>query len=308
MEADWLRLVSAGAAEHIFLTPQWARVWWESLGAGDLRLLKLEENGRLAGLVPLMEKSDGVTLLGDKDVCDYLDALALPGREGKVVEALLRDGAGARAALDLFPLRPDSVLWQNLPQCAAAQGYTVGTEVIDVSFTLELPSTWEAYLGLLKGKDRHELKRKLRNLQQAGEARFCSGAPRDADMDDFLHLFRISRDDKKAFLTPEREAFFRRLARGLGDWVRVGFLELDGKRVAATLCFDFNGTVYLYNSGYDPDFAPLSVGLLCKAMTIKEAIENGRKTYDFLRGAEDYKFHLGGKPFSIYRLQITDNR
>lgn len=307
VEADWLKLASVGAASHVFFTLEWARAWFETAAGGELRLLKVKHDGRLIGLVPLLRKDGVRTLLGDKEVCDYLDALALPGEETRVVEALLEDFEAGGEVLDLLPLRPDSVLFQHMPALAEKRGLCLTTEMIDVSFDLPLPSSWEGYLAALKGKDRHELRRKLRNLSKSGEPRFYTAPPTSENMQDFFHLFRISREDKEAFMTPRREEFFSRLARDLGEkgWVQLSFLELDGKRVATTLCFDYGDAVSLYNSGYEPEFAPLSVGLLCKAMTIKQAIEKGLKVYDFLRGAEDYKFHLGGKPFSIYRMVLT---
>jgi len=307
VEPDWLALASAGAARHVFFTPEWARVWLETSGAGKPRLLKVKHDGRLIGLVPLLRKDGVTTLLGDKEVCDYLDVLAVPGEETRVVEALLEDFEAGGGVLDLLPLRPDSVLFQLLPALAEKQGLRLTTEMIDVSFDLPLPSSWEEYLKALKGKDRHELRRKLRNLGKSGETLFCTVPPNSGNLRDFFHLFRVSREDKEAFMTPGREAFFTRLGHDLGEmgWVQLSFLELDGKRVAAALCFDYGDAISLYNSGYEPEFGPLSVGLLCKAMTIRQAVEKGRKVYDFLRGAEDYKFHLGGKPFSIYRMVLS---
>lgn len=307
VEADWLKLASAGAARHVFFTPEWARAWFETAGGGELRLHKVRNDGRLIGLVPLLRKDGVTTLLGDKEVCDYLDVLALPGEETKVVEALLEDFEAGGEVLDLVPLRPDSVLFQLLPALAEKRGVCCATEMIDVSFDVPLPSSWEEYLKALRGKDRHELRRKLRNLSKSGETSFYNVPPTSENMRDFFHLFRISREDKEAFMTPGREAFFTRLAHDLGEmgWVQLSFLELDEQRVATAMCFDYGDAISLYNSGYEPEFGPLSVGLLCKAMTIRQAIEKGRKVYDFLRGAEDYKFHLGGKPFSIYRMVLT---
>jgi len=79
--------------------------------------------------------------------------------------------------------------------------------------------------------------------------------------------------------------------------LKLGTLALDGKQVAQLICFDYNNCIYLYNSGYNPDYVSLSVGLLSKALAIKDAIEKGKKKFDFLKGAEVYKYHLGGKKF-----------
>jgi len=62
--------------------------------------------------------------------------------------------------------------------------------------------------------------------------------------------------------------------------------------------------MYLYNNGYDNDFSSLSVGLLGKVLSIKESIQSGKKTYDFLKGAEVYKRRLGGQPIQLYRCLI----
>ena len=60
----------------------------------------------------------------------------------------------------------------------------------------------------------------------------------------------------------------------------------------------------LYNSGYDPRYSRLSVGLVSKALAIKEAIEAGKRSFNFLRGTERYKYHLGAKDFAVYQLTV----
>ena len=62
------------------------------------------------------------------------------------------------------------------------------------------------------------------------------------------------------------------------------------------------GTRYLYNSGYDPEFRDLSVGLINHAYGIRASIAEGIKVFDFMRGNEPYKYHLGGRDRAIYRI------
>jgi len=81
-------------------------------------------------------------------------------------------------------------------------------------------------------------------------------------------------------------------------------LELEGKRVAALFCFEDDEELLLYNSGYDPQYAHLSVGLLSKATCLRGAIEAGKQRFDFLRGCEPYKYDLGGKDLPVYRCLI----
>ena len=75
--------------------------------------------------------------------------------------------------------------------------------------------------------------------------------------------------------------------------------ESDAEKGINTNC------IYLYNSGYDPDYVGLSAGLLSKALAIKDSIEKVRKKFDFLKGSEEYKYHLGGKEVPLYRCLVT---
>jgi CelD/BcsL family acetyltransferase involved in cellulose biosynthesis len=70
------------------------------------------------------------------------------------------------------------------------------------------------------------------------------------------------------------------------------------------MCFDYRNNIYLYNSGYNPEYSWLSAGILSKALCIKDSIEKGRKRFDFLKGDEVYKYHLGGQELPLYRYTI----
>ena len=87
--------------------------------------------------------------------------------------------------------------------------------------------------------------------------------------------------------------------------LKFGILELGKLPVAMTIYFDYHDCVYLYNSGYDPRYSSLSVGLLAKILGIKDSIQRGKKKFDFLKGGEPYKYHLGGREIPLYSCQIT---
>jgi CelD/BcsL family acetyltransferase involved in cellulose biosynthesis len=126
-------------------------------------------------------------------------------------------------------------------------------------------------------------------------------------LDFFLKMFRESQPDKAAFMHPRMEFFFRSMAQAMSEEgvLRLFILNLDDSPVAAALCFDYEDTLYLYNSGYDPQYSSLNAGLICKILSIKHAIEIGRKKYDFLCGAEPYKFRLGGEEVQLSRLRVA---
>lgn len=108
-------------------------------------------------------------------------------------------------------------------------------------------------------------------------------------------------------MTSSMEGFFRAIANAMAEkgLLRLNILELEKRTVAATMCFDYRDTVYLYNSGYEPDYGWLSVGVISKALCIKDSIERKRKRFDFLKGAEAYKYHLGGSELQLYTCSIS---
>jgi CelD/BcsL family acetyltransferase involved in cellulose biosynthesis len=295
----------------IFVLPHWLEIWWREFGAkGDLYLCTVRERGAVIGIAPLLLRDEEAFFIGGDDVCDCLDFVVVPGREHDFFNILLDDLS--RRGLDLLnlrPLRPDSTVLTHLVDIARERGYEVSCTLEDVSLELDLPPTWDEYLGMLKQKQRHEVRRKLRRIREAGQVNYRiiedNGNILDA-VDIFLQLFRKGKAEKAFFMNTERESFFRSMAKAMAQakLLRLGILEFKALPIAAVMCFDYNNTIYLYNSSYDPQYGSLSVGVISKVLSIKESIERGRRTFDFLKGAEDYKYRLGGKEIPLHACQI----
>jgi CelD/BcsL family acetyltransferase involved in cellulose biosynthesis len=294
-----------------FVLPAWLDAWWRVFVEGSEAFIReVREGDKTIGLAPLLRRGDTALFLGGTDVCDYQDFIVLPGQEGTFSQALLDDmkRQGIRR-LDLGHLRPDAAALIHLAPLARERGCEIATEQEAVSLEVDLPPTWEEYLALLSSKQRHEVRRKLRRLAEAGEVdfRFLEGGDATGPaLDTFLEMFAASRPDKAAFLTEKIETFFREMAAAMTriGRLRLGVLALDGRPVAEIICFDYNDCVYLYNSGYDPDYTAVSAGLLSKVMAIEDAVKRGRKRFDFLKGAEAYKYQLGGQEVPLYRCRI----
>jgi len=288
------------------------KVWWQEFGAGsELYLRAIRQGEKTIGIAPLLVRERVASIIGSADVCDYLDFVIAPGMESDFFGVLLDDlKAKGINHLDLRPLRPDSTVLTDLVGIARNRGYEVLCQPEDVSLELDLPSTWEEYLATLDKKQRHEVRRKLRRLWEAGNVEHrCVEVGREVEdyVDIFLKLFSLSREGKAHFMTPQMESFFRSLAKAMAEigLLRFGIIELDTQPAAMTMGFDYNDSHYLYNSAYDPQFNYLSVGLLCKVLCLKESIEKGKKKWDFLKGDETYKYQLGGREIPIYNCQIA---
>jgi CelD/BcsL family acetyltransferase involved in cellulose biosynthesis len=294
-----------------FVLPAWMQVWWDAFGAGyEMFIRVVKENGTVIGIAPLMKKDNTAYFIGSVDVCDYQDFITAPGKETVFYNALLEDiKSNGVKSLDLAHVRPDSLVLNSLKTIAGEKGLDVSAAPEDVSFEMPLPDTFESYLDSLNTKQRHEVRRKLRRFTEEGniEYRFIgSGLELTAALDTFFRMFVESRQDKAAFLTDKMKLYFRAVVQAMSDngILRLGVLELDKKPVAEILCFEYDNCLYLYNSGYDPQYVGLSAGVLSKVLAIKYCIDKGIKKFDFLKGAEPYKAHIGGREISLFRCRI----
>lgn len=307
----WLQSESLLMWDCIFVLPPWLEVWWRDFGSeAELYLGVFRIGGTIAGVAPLLLRGAEASFIGSTDLCDYLDFVIAPGKEVDCFNILLDDlrGRGIRR-LNLRPLKPNSSVLTYLVSIAKNRDYDVSCKVEDVSLELDLPATWQEYLNTLTQKQRHEVNRKLRRLGEAGNVNYR--VIEDSDslldfMDVFLRLFRESRKDKAIFLTDQMESFFRSIVTATArlGLLRFGILELNASPVAVVMYFDYNNSVFLYNNGYDPKHSFLSVGLISKVLCLKDSVERGRGKFDFLKGAEEYKYRLGGKETTLYGCEI----
>jgi len=275
-------------------------------------ILAVSAQGRPAGIVPLIVVGDTACFLGSDHVCDYQDIAAVPGHEGEVMEAVCRYlvSRGIRR-LSLRSLRPNALTLSALRQLGAgmprAIRFSLNPEA--VAYETDLLCDWEAYLQRLEPKQRHEVRRKLRRLENSGTIGFSlAGGDISVETaaDVFIDLFRRNRRDKAEFMTDDMAGYFRELIDGAASagFLKLFLLGIDHSPAAAVLCFDYQGVRYLYNNSYDAAYQALSVGVLAKVFTIRAGIETGCRTYDFLKGAEMYKKHLGGSPVQLYHCEV----
>lgn len=301
-ELDW---------EPVFILPPWLKVWGKHFAPeSDIAILVVKRPERIIGIAPLLLKNETATIIGSPNVCDYEDFLIADGEEAIFSQALLDFLKQKRIRL-LEPgvIRPDSKIAIGFLPFVRESGAEIICQPDEVTLEKDLQPTWEEYLQTLDSKQRHEIRRKLRRLDEEGKIAYrfatdTSSAPEFLNI--FLKMFVESREDKAEFLTSQAEGFFRDLTVTMAEhgFLRGGILELDSTPMAAVLAFDYKNTVYLYNSGFDPAQSQLSVGVLSKALLIKDSIERGKKIFNFLKGAERYKYHLGGKEVQLQNCRI----
>ncbi len=296
--------------DSVFVLPSWLKVWWQEFQPdAELNLIAVREDAKIIGIAPLQVKDQQALFIGNVDVCDYMDFIVNPAREHEFCNTLLEDLKirGIRS-LKLEHVRPDSLTMRTLIPVAQSRGLQVVCHENDSSAEMDLPATWEEYLASLPQKQRHEVKRKMRKLGEAGQAEYTEVSQVTPELTaTFFRLFTESREDKARFLTDHMESFFRSLIEEMAALgiLTFGMLKIDGRVVAMFMGFNYNKTLFLYNSGYDPAYREFSVGLLSKIFGIRASIQRGFTRWDFLKGNEAYKYNLGGKTVPLSSCQVN---
>ena len=319
LKTEWNALLHRSSVDTLFLTREWQSVWWQNLGTGELRVITFrQDDGALSGIAPLFvdKETDGhlsLSLVGCVDVSDYLDLIVARGCEEQVYAALFdtltRADFPAWDSLDLCTVPASSPTNTTLKTMAEARGFKIEHKRHDVSPMIELPDDWDAYLATLDKKQRHEVRRKLRRIEEVNAKWYVidSADALDQAVLDFVELHKKSRPDKNVFMDTRMQSFFVDAARQLfpHGWLQLAFFEIEGERAAAIWNFVYANDILVYNSGYDPiKYGALSPGIVLFAHSIRDAIAAKRRRYDFLRGNEEYKYRFGAKDTEVMELHI----
>jgi len=75
--------------------------------------------------------------------------------------------------------------------------------------------------------------------------------------------------------------------------LRLFLLRIEGQTAGAYYGFHHRERAYAYVGGFDPAFTFESPGTILMGHAIEEAIREGARAFDFLRGQEAYKYEWG---------------
>lgn len=300
---NWDLLVKKSQTASFFQTKKWLLLWQKYFPAKTIVYIVLK-NQEIIAIAPFsINKKEinflGTTpVLGKELVTDFGDIVIKKGYEQKVWQLVFQklQKDYPKFKLNLNFLRQDSKSFKSLKKLG------LKLEKADNAPIIKLPLSWNDYLLGIRRKDRKELRRKIRRLENTGAFKICIKNINSEDVSKFIKLMAFSKKEKEDFLTGKMIAFFKDIIISLSkSHSSLCFLEQDQKKIAAAIVFKFKNRILLYNSGYEPYFSYLSPGLLLKAFLIKKAIEEKYKIFDFLRGDERYKFNLGAENRFLFK-------
>lgn len=323
-QGEWDQLLNKCASHVPFLTFDYLKSWWATRGGGEwpqdsqLVLVAAFEGEALVGVAPLFQAENilgqpALMFVGAIEVSDFLDFIVPPQDLqpflSGLVDFLLKEDLPHWELLDLYNILESSPTLAALEKEAAQRDWTYNRVPLQPAPYIPLPGNFDTYLAGIDKKQRHEIRRKLRNVEQdlaQGGLYFTEDAENLAgDVDAFLDM--MAQDpNKREFLTNAMRQHLHNTARIAFDkgWLQLAFFTLDGNKAAANMSFKYNHRLWLYNSGWDWEYREYSPGWILIAYLIQWASENGIQEFDFMRGNEAYKYKFGGIDRHIYRVTL----
>ncbi|HZZ72408.1 MAG TPA: GNAT family N-acetyltransferase [Pirellulales bacterium] len=319
---------------------EWLAAWWRCYSPVESRselnvLAVFADDGAVLGIAPWFRQQSArfghvIRFLGTGEVCsDYLSLLARPQHEEAVATAVAdwlssqneagatqQQGAQAWDLLDISGVDSQDRTTKRLLEILAQRAHTIHSRLGPRCWRVNLPPRWSDYEAILSHSHRKQVRRLQRTYLASGRL-ILKTVQTAADLEEGqavlidLHQRRQERlGNRGCFASSPFRAFHLEIMPWLlaQNQLRLHWLELDGRQIAAEYHLASNGVVYAYQSGIDPDALEHEPGRLAAIATLQAAIEQGFAGYDFLRGDEPYKAHWRAEPRRLLEVFVVPNR
>jgi CelD/BcsL family acetyltransferase involved in cellulose biosynthesis len=321
---EWDALLAASETDNVFLTWDWLHTWWNHLrDRRELRVAVLRRQGQLAALAPFVVRPRSlkrlspfpvVEFLGSGTVgSDYLDLIVREGDEEESLGEFAHSLTCAGLMLELSQVKNCGSLVTYLARRMQRLGWRSSESRVNTCPFIDLRGhSWPSYLATLSSEHRYNVQRKIKNLAKNFDVTFQQADDEPSREAALRLLIALHQERWKehgtsdAFHTPQHISFHREfttraLRRG---WLRLYTLCLNGQPASSLYGLRYGRTFSFYQSGFDPQYGRHSVGLVTMAMAIQQAIEEGAEEFDFLHGAESYKFHWAKQTRDLARIEL----
>jgi CelD/BcsL family acetyltransferase involved in cellulose biosynthesis len=316
LEHEWNDAVERARIPHPFLRHEWVRTWWDSFpstrvgrsgqAGPQLHVIVVRNEGRIVGIAPLMRDSAVVYGLSVRRLAllanDHTPRtdFVVAGNESEIYQVIWNSLAGEMDQWDVLQLTQLPRASRTIPamsSLASAGQLRIGTWKSSDSPYLELAGSWESYWASLSAKFRSNVRNRLTRLKQFGEPVLemlsDEAAIRDA-LGDVWRLEASGWKDKAGTSIasdPAVQKFYRLLAERAADrgWLRLLFLNVDGRRTAVSYSAVYDGRLFLLKTGHNREFHSCSPFKLLTYLATQEAYARGLHEIDFLGETEPWK-------------------
>ncbi|MEM8948805.1 MAG: GNAT family N-acetyltransferase [Pseudomonadota bacterium] len=313
LEPRWNKLIDRSVDASVFQTFAWQSIWWRVFGKGrELRIILAKDGDDLVGVLPVyIERTPLLPAVGPRKLRlvgyggdtapDDLGPIMAGDDPAPITETLIDGLLSLKDEWDiaiLDDLDPDSPMIKAL---SARLGDQVTLKPgARISF-VELPETFDGYLAKLSSNRRWKLRRGRKKLHEHKPYRFhVVASQQELDLY-YPELVRLHherwehRSDDFGFSTEGYVDCHRAVMAAMLDQDCLRLMLLigeDGVVMASNYCYRWRGGFYFFQGGFAKDFERFRIGEVLMGHAIEQAISEGMRIFDMLRGEHDYKKSL----------------
>ncbi len=296
----WQEAYHAGTLVRntFFQSWEWNKSWYSHYVRNDARrtlvLLRIESGDAIIGAVPLFlqtRKAGPFTVwryflwIADR-LSQYPDMITTETEVGTIWHAVLHF---------LHEEYPDAwlTLHDVLPESTAAGFSPKGSRLQEGEPYLRIDLADCGADGVLERCVPHMQREILRSRRLLAEdpaiAWQMHPAPKESLLEQLIRLNRERFGASSWFSDRRNERFFMELCNNLGNELLISVIMHEGEAVHLMASYLHAGTVHYVLSGMDARAKRLSPGTMNLDATIRWALREGFRFFDFLRGDEGYK-------------------
>ncbi len=318
LQDKWNALLNESPENNFFLRWEWLWAWWKAYEDknDELCILLIFRGDDLIGIAPfyIVHKSwrnlfsyRRLMFLGTKEgnvISEYMDIICRDGDEEDVIRRVIEFVAQEDLCDDLFLHMIDaSSKTINLLESIShnMKFLHIIADKVESPY-IRLNSGYDDFLNGLSSMMRHNIRTNERRLESCNDAAFSKTdgvSEFDADFEELVRLHQCRWESRGLHGSFSKDRFreFQRMVMPYilkNGHLELRFLSVSGKKIAALYNILYNNKIYFYQSGLDAAFdRKLAAGLLLHNHSIKEAVSNGLKEYDFLPmgNLDSYKKH-----------------
>ncbi|MFZ0453816.1 MAG: GNAT family N-acetyltransferase [Ignavibacteriaceae bacterium] len=186
----------------------------------------------------------------------------------------------------------------------------------DVCPYVFLPGSMDEYENEVHKRELKNIKRQLRKLVPQNRLEYIVKDSPDTlseDVEKFIELHQKrhnSKGERGRFCSEDRKESFYEISKFLNEAgiLKIEMLKIDSQIAAINYILLWNDRKYNYLSGMNPVFANFKPGKILIYYMIEDAINKGCKVFDFLQGAEEYKYFWTNKEIQLYSAVYSRSR
>ena len=307
LETEWNDAVTRAKVPHPFLRHEWMRTWWDAFGgSARLHILIVRDEAGITAIAPLMRETTrmyGVPATTIRFIqndhtprVDFIIA-SRPDESYEAIWKALRNGGESWDVLQLSQLPRTSPTVATITRFAKAEHLHTGVWHSGDSPYLELAGSWDGYLASLPAKFRSNIRNRMSRLTKLGEPTFEVLRDRAAIEAGYADALRLEASGWKEQAgtsicsDPAVQRFYTMLTERATErgWLELLFLKVGDRRIATSYGSTYDGRLFLFKTGYDPEYATCSPFKLLTYFAIQHAYSHGLSEVDFLGDSEPWK-------------------